>query len=223
MLLKDTPKQQEFKIVFWNRFHRKWKAIKEPFTSPCKEVLGPKKAAPRGIYLSWDHQEERGEKRKRHKPATVLVEQNKNQACEEHSHADMIAKQSIKANKRKYCDTLEKFLKRQLNTKSLRKLHTTITKLSWKLGKPERSSKDTGGEGRKLVFDSKGQKNRRKEHLFSNWPLQTTHETFHRSTMIYQSTMIHPLRRRYARPSDSWRTASQKNTTASQQWHWRRT
>ena len=53
-LLKDTTKQQEFKIMFLNKFHvldkllekeainEKWQAIRKSLTSTCKEVLGPK-------------------------------------------------------------------------------------------------------------------------------------------------------------------------------------
>ena len=76
MVLKDTTTQQEFKIVLLSKFqvlevlleeeitNEKWQVTKESFTSTCKEVLGPKTAAPQGMDLSGDPQEDRGEKRK---------------------------------------------------------------------------------------------------------------------------------------------------------------
>ena len=54
VLLKDTTTQQGFEIVLLNKFqaldkllvdgtiNEKWQAIKEPFTSTCKEVLSKK-------------------------------------------------------------------------------------------------------------------------------------------------------------------------------------
>ena len=77
MQLKDTTKQQEFKIVLLNKFQvldellgeetisEKWQTIKESFKSTVKEVLGPKKATPQRVDFSWDPQEDCGEKKEK--------------------------------------------------------------------------------------------------------------------------------------------------------------
>ena len=87
MLLKDTTKQQEFKIVFLNKFqvleelleeetiNDKWQAIKESVTSTCKEVVGPKKQH-HNEWISAETpkkiKERKRKKKKRQKSTTVV-------------------------------------------------------------------------------------------------------------------------------------------------------
>ena len=89
MLLKDTTKQQEFKIVLLNKcqvpekvveeetINEKWQAIKESFPSTCKEVLGQKKQHHKEWISAETLTKIKERKRKRQKSTTVVHEQEK--------------------------------------------------------------------------------------------------------------------------------------------------
>ena len=90
MLLKDTTKQQEFKIVLINKFqvleekpegetiNEKWQAVKESFTSTCKEVLGSIKQHHKEWILAGTLKKiEERKRKKRQKSTTVIQKQEK--------------------------------------------------------------------------------------------------------------------------------------------------
>ena len=86
----------------------------------------------------------------------------KARAHEEYSHANKIAKKSIKSDKREYKNILPTETEEAAHQGNLRELNTTIKTLSGKFGKPERPVKDKGG---KPAPNEVGQKKRWTEHF----------------------------------------------------------
>ena len=126
MLLKDTTKQQEFKIVLVNKFqvlyqmlkeetiNEKWQAIKESFTLTCKEVLGPKKQHHKEWFSAEMHKKIEERKRKKADINNSHTWAEKARAHEEYSYASKIAPKSIKADKREYMNMLATETEEQL-------------------------------------------------------------------------------------------------------------
>ena len=209
MLLKDTTKLQEFKIVLLNKFHvleelleeetinEKWQAIKESFTSTRKEGLVSKMQH----HKEWISVEtvKTIEDRNKAEINNSRTRAGKTGAYKEYSHATKIAKKSIKADNMEYMNMLETETEEAAHLENLREQYTNIKKLAGKFGKPERPVKDKGG---KPIPDEESQNKRWMEHfgeLINRSASQD--QIFHQPVMNYQSAVIHPPRRKYTRPS----------------------
>lgn len=173
-LLKETTKREEFKITLTNKYQvlgelleedtidAKWKTIKEAVTSSCQEVLGPRKYN----HKEWISAEtmkkvqERKDKKAAVNSSRTRAEKAKMQA--EYTVVNRSVKKCIKADKRKYVETLATEAERAAHLGNVKDLYNIIKKLSGKYGKPERPVKDRDG---KPIMGEDMQKRRWKEYF----------------------------------------------------------
>ena len=102
--------------------------------------------------------------RKKKKAAvnTSRTRSEKARAQEAYTTANKKVKNSIKADKRNFIDTLATEAEEAALHGNMRDLYNTTKKLSNKFGKPERPVKDKEG---KIIHEEDEQKNRWKEHF----------------------------------------------------------
>lgn len=173
-VLKDRTKQEEFKIALANKFQilqdlpeeesidKRWQGVKEAFTSPCQEVLGPRKLC----HKEWISAESirRIEERKMKKAAlnNSRTRANKIIAQEEYREACRKTKRSIRTDKRNYIETLATEAEGAARQGNIQDLYSTIKKMTGNYSVPMRPVKDKNG---KTIPNDWGQRDRWMQHF----------------------------------------------------------
>ena len=172
--LKDTWKQEEFKVTLSNKFQvleelleegtieQKWQNVKEAVTSTCQEVLGSKSYTHKE-WISAETLQKVAERRE--KKASVNNSRTraaKVKAQEEYTEANRSVKRSIRADKRNYLETLATEAEEAAYQNRTKDLYSITKRLAGKFAKPERPVRDKNGG---VIPDDEGQKKRWIEHF----------------------------------------------------------
>ncbi|VDO59702.1 unnamed protein product [Schistosoma margrebowiei] len=139
-----------------------WKGIKEAITSICHEVLGHKKQH----HKEWITVDTLGKiQERRNKKAAVNTSRTraeKTKAQAEYTVVNKQVKRSIRTDKRKYVEDLEKTAEKAAREGNMRQLYDITKKLSGNRRKPERPVKSKEGE---VMTNIEEQQNRWVEHF----------------------------------------------------------
>ena len=176
ILLRDPIKLQEFKLALSNRFQALqelteeneatidtvWSTAKETIKTVCQQVLGPQKHKHKE-WISTDSLKKIEQRRERKAALNhSRTRAEKAKAQEQYTQANKSVKKSIKADKKKYADTLATEAEEAARNGNMKDLYTITKKLSGKFSKPERPVKDKDG---KQIVDEEGQKRRWVEYF----------------------------------------------------------
>ncbi len=173
-LLKESTKCQEFKLTLSNKYqalqdlleeetiNERWKAVKETVTTACQEVLGPRKHNHKEWISAESLKKIQARKEKKAALNNSRTRAEKTKAQEAYREANKCAKQSIKADKINYIDSLADEAEEATQRGNMKDLYNITRKLSRKSGRPERPVKDKQGNS---IMGEERQRKRWMEHF----------------------------------------------------------
>ena len=139
-----------------------WSTAKGTIKTVCQQVLGPQKHKHKE-WISMDSLKKIEQRRERKAALNhSRTRAEKAKAQEQYTQANKSVKKSIKADKKKYADTLATEAEEAARNGNMKDLYTITKKLSGKFSKPERPVKDKDG---KQIVDEEGQKRRWVEYF----------------------------------------------------------
>uniref|UniRef100_A0AAV2J1Z3 Reverse transcriptase domain-containing protein n=1 Tax=Knipowitschia caucasica TaxID=637954 RepID=A0AAV2J1Z3_KNICA len=172
--LKDTRKQEEFKVTLSNKFQalgellgeetteQKWQKVKVAVTSTCQEVLGPKSYTHKEWISTETLQRVKERRKKKENVNNSKTRATKAKAQEEYAEANRNVKRSIRTDKRNYLEALATEAEEAALHHRTKDLYSISKRITGKFAKPERPVRDKNGG---TIADDEGQKKRWIEHF----------------------------------------------------------
>lgn len=125
---------------------KKWQSIKEVLTSTCQDVLGYRKRGHKEWISAETLKNIQERKRKKADMNNSRTRARRVRAKEEYTKINRIVKRGLRADKRRYMETLASEAEDAAQKGDMRELYANIKKLSGKFNLPERPVKDREGK-----------------------------------------------------------------------------